>query len=182
MAGGDGTVGAAGGCAAITGGAGGATRGAVGLLRGLGCAIRAGAGRAGAARVAWEGGFSVNPLERGGALLRGVAGAAGANRLLSLLPAFGISRERIPGRNSCGTFCDVPNESSTLRSTVTDPASRCACAVGVASPVVRRAKAAAVKTRGAAADKCRANLGAIISNPNNKRGTGPDPETPDKAT
>ena len=46
MAGAAGTLGAAGGFAAITGAAGGVMRGAAGLLRGFGCAALTGAGRA----------------------------------------------------------------------------------------------------------------------------------------
>lgn len=182
MAGGDGTVGGAGGFAAIAGGAGGVTRGAAGLVRGLGCVVRAGAGRAAVADRICDGGFSVMPLESDAPLLFGMAGAAGANRASLFWRVFGINSERTPGRSNCGTFCGVPSESSTLRSTVTDPVSRCACAVGATSPVVRRARAAAVKARGAAADKSRANLEAIISNPNNERVTGPDAKAPDRAT
>jgi hypothetical protein len=189
----DGALGAAGGLAAMTGGAGGVARGTIGLRRALGCTALAGAGRAVAARFICDGGFSLKPLEIGAKPARGRAGAAGANRalprrvmprcVLPLRPAFGISRERMVGRSICGTFRCVPSASRTLRSTDTEPEWRCACAVcGVISAMVRKANAAAAKPCGATAAMCRANLGAIISNPNNERVSEPDRQAPDGAT
>ena len=188
MAGIDGALGAVGGFAMITGGAGGRARGTTGLRRSLGRADFAGAGRAIAARLIWDGGFSWNPLETGAKPARGVAGAAGANRvllrcLLPLRPAFGISRERTAGRSICGTFRGAPPSASrTLRSTDTEPEWRCACAVcGAIGAAAMKANATAAKPRGATAAMCRANLGAIIYNPNNERVSEPDRQTPDRA-
>lgn len=111
IAGTDGAFGAIGGFAAIFGGAGGVARGAIGLRTDRGCDALAGAGRAAVARFILEGGFNWNPFETGAMPARGAAGVAGAKREpprfafgRPVVPAFGISRERIPGLRSCGTF------------------------------------------------------------------------------
>ena len=128
------------------------------------------------------------PLNWRAALAREVTGIAGANRLtrccvLPILPVFDISGVRRPVRGSCGPFCAVPSWSRALRSTETDPAFRCACAVvAKANAAVREANTTIAMPRGETAARCRINLEAIIFNPNNVSVSKPDSQAKELPT
>ena len=135
---------------------------AIGLRGPLTFIFFAGAMRRAVERFILEGGLSLNPPSRDVAVVKRLTRFC----ITPVRWALDISGVRTPARSSCGTFCGVPIESSTLRSTETDSALRCACVdVGKINEAVRRADAAVAKLRVGTAEKCRANLGAIIFNP-----------------
>lgn len=144
---------------------------AIGLRGPLTFIFFAGAMRRAVERFLLEGGLSLNPPSRDVAVVKRLTRRC----IMPVRWALDISGVRTPGRSSCGTFCGVPIESRTLRSTETDSALRCACVdVGKINEAVRRADAVVAKLRVGTAEKCRANLGAIVFNPNNERVSEPD--------